>query len=119
MLTKTDWKSIPPYGKQNRSPIRQFAYTTVMEFMEVAEQGDVFEVTGYPEMSGSDTARMTDRVIQAIRTELFHAKKQGTIKTFRRKGRVFMEYPDPIRPYDLRKPNPYPGDLPRVVKTAI
>lgn len=114
MLTKTEWKAIPPYGKEKRSPIRQFAYQTVMEFIEVAEHGDVFEVTGYPEMSGADMCRMADRIIQAIRTELYHAKKQGDIKTFRRKGRVFMEYPEPVRPYVKPKPNPYPGDMPRV-----
>lgn len=119
MLTKTDWKDVPPYGNQGRSPIRQFAYKTVIEFFENSEVGDVFEVTGYPEMSGNDAMRMAEKVRGAIRTELWHLSKdydtRSDVNVFRRKGRLFMERKEPLNPVKIKpKPNPYPGDLPRV-----
>lgn len=117
MLTKTEWKNVPPYGKENRSPIRQFAYKTVIEFLEASKVGDVFEVTGFPEMSGVDAYRMADKVREAMRTELFHLRKdydaRSDVKIFRRKERLFMERTKPWKP-EPRKPNPYPGDMPRV-----
>ena len=114
MLTKTDWKAVPPYGKEGRSPIRQFAYKTVIEFLETSEVGDVFEVTGFPEMDGNDAMRMAEKVRGAIRTELWHLRKdcdmRSDVNIFRRKERLFMERVKPKQ----RKPNPYPGDMPRV-----
>lgn len=120
MLTKTDWKDVPPYGNQGRSPIRQFAYKTVLEFFEASEVGDVFEVTGYPEMSGCDVFRMAERVRGAIRTELYNMKTTGgldrreEVNLFRRNGRLFMERKKPLNPVKIKpKPNLYPGDFPR------
>lgn len=117
MLTKTDWKSIPPYGNQSRSPIRQFAYKTVIEFLEASKTGDVFEVTGFPEMAGNDAMRMAEKVRGAIRTELYYLKKdkdmRDEVNIFRRRERLFMERKEPWRPTQI-KPNPYPGDIPKV-----
>lgn len=123
MLTKTDWKAIPPYGKENRSPIRQFAYKTVLEFLENSEEGDVFEVTGFPSVEGNDTLRMADKVSQAMRTELWYLRKdydmRSDVKIFRRKERLFMERTRVRKPQEPIKRNPYPGDLPRVIKPAM
>lgn len=117
MLTKTDWKSVPPYGKENRSPIRQFAHKTVLEFLDASKTGDVFEVTGFPQMEGVDACRMADKVREAIRTELFYLKKdrdmRDEVKLFRRKSRLFIERKEPWVPRQVQR-NPYPGDMPRV-----
>lgn len=115
MLTKTDWKSVPPYGRESRSPIRQFAYRTVMEFLESAEEGDVFEVTGFPQMEGDDAIRMAEKVRSAMRTELWYLNKEKDLRRevniFRRKERLFIERKEPWR---APQGNPYPGELPRV-----
>ncbi len=117
MLTKTDWKTIPPYGREGRSPIRQFAYKTVIEFLEQSKVGDVFEVTGFPEMAGNDATRMAEKVRGAIRTELFYLKKdkdmRDKVNIFRRRDRLFMERKEPCRPAQVKQ-NPYPGDMPKV-----
>lgn len=118
MLTKIDWKNVPPYGAENRSPIRQFAYKTIVEFLENSEVGDVYEITGFPTIEGNDTLRMADKVSQAIRTELWHLRKDYDMrkdaKVFRRKERLFIERTEKWMPKVKVERNPYPGDMPKV-----
>lgn len=123
MLTKTDWKSVPPYGKENRSPIRQFAYATVMEFLENSKVGEVYEVTDCPEIPGNDALRMAEKVRGAMRTELWNLRKdydmRDEVNIFRRKERLFMERVKPrVKPAPMKR-NPYPGDAPKVADRTI
>ncbi len=112
MLTKTDWKSIPTRGRDERSAVRAFAHETAVEFMEGSSPGDVFEVTDWPQQDGVDASRMVERVRGAMRTELCCLRKakgfEGDINLFRRQGRLFIEREAPVRA--VRPANPYPGN---------
>lgn len=93
MLKKISREDLPPQCSRNgeRSPERQFAFETVVEFLKTAQEGDVYEVTGYPERKGEEPIKQLDRIAQALRTELWHMTKQRDVKVFRRRGRLFME----------------------------
>lgn len=76
-------------------------------------------MTGFPQMKGVDTLRMAEKVRGAIKTELWNIDKSsgrhGEVNVFRRKERLFMERKEPWEPEQAkRKPNPYPGDMPKV-----
>ena len=115
MLTQIEGKDIPAYGKGNRSPIRQFAYKTVIEFLENSKVGDVFEVTGFPAIKGNDKLRMAEKVAQAMRTELFYLYKdhdaRDDAKIFRRRERLFIER---VKRFTPQIRNPHHKNLPVV-----
>ena len=91
MLTAIERDQIPAFGGHPRSPIRQFALETVKEFLDISHEGDVYEVTGYPEMEGAQAERQRGRIAQAIGTELRHFEVQCEVRVFRRGCRIFLE----------------------------
>ena len=105
-------KDIPDYCAKEKSAIRKFALEALREFGGCAEVGDVMEVTGFPVVS-KDPIKNADKMMQALSQEMRNVECKE-IKRFRRKGRVFLERREPWEPYVSRKPNPYPGDIPRV-----
>ena len=76
--------------RYERGPARQFAYDTLVEFLRVAGPGDVAEVTEAPELS-ADPVKNADKVLNAVRAELFYMGKRGEVVAFRRRERMFLE----------------------------
>lgn len=128
MLTKIDHKDLPEPGGRQRSEMRNFAYDTLTEFVQVAEIGDVMEVTGFPVLVEDERANI-EKLMSAFSTEHRYIPEcEGYVRSFRRKGRVFLRMEEPLsvqaarnrRKYAeaeakvakeyARKPNPYPGD---------
>ena len=127
MLTKIEHKDLPEPGGRPRNEMRNFAYDTLTEFAQTAEIGDVYEVTGFPVLV-EDEAKNIDKLMSAISTEhRYMPEHEGHIKSFRRKGRVFLEMEVPLEvkaarfrkereeaerlvAKETRKPNPYPYD---------
>ena len=91
MLKPINKSEIPDYRGKNKSEMRKFAAEAVREFMEKAETGDVFEVTGAPNPKGWGEVALADKLIYAINAESAHVDRNGEVKPFRRKGRVFIE----------------------------
>ncbi len=112
MLTYLEPVEVRKLRLHDKSVYRQFANDTLREFLEQANVGDVFEVTGMPDGPEDATTRMR-KVRQAIDAERFYEDKRNDVKVFQRKGRLFLERTEPYVP-TKRKPNPYPGDLPKV-----
>lgn len=113
MITPISREDIPPYRDEPRSPMRQFAFEAAMDFMSLAKNGDVYEVTGYPGEGSEGWLRAVQSLTAALNTELYHLGRRSDVRVFRRRGRVFMEMREP-RVFPERARNPWPGDLPKV-----
>ncbi len=114
MIRAIDKREVPPVGGKTRSEARQFAFEAVGEFLEKAGEGDVYEVTGYPEVPAETKLSRASKIVQAIRTELWHFGKQRDVKVYRRRERIFLELPVPTVITPAKPRNPYPGDLPKI-----
>lgn len=120
MIEAIDRKDIPPQGGRERSPMRQFALGAVGEFLEVAQVGDVYEVTGWPDVPAETALHRAAKAVSAIDKELWHAGAEKRVKVYRRRERVFLEYKEPyeVKPArnEVRReaPRPYvwPDDFP-------
>lgn len=120
MIEAIDRKDIPPQGGRERSPMRQFAFGAVGEFLEVAQVGDVYEVTGWPDVPAETALHRAAKAVSALDTELWHFGAKDFAKVYRRRERVFLERREqrkvePARNEVRREaPRPYiwPDDFP-------
>lgn len=115
MLTAIELKDMPlkVRGKE-RSPMSVFAEETVTEFLDrFTDAGQIAEVTGWPVNDERDAVWNADKAAATLRSALFYHSREkdcrNHVKVSRSGSRVFMER-------KKRKPNPYPGDFPRVLK---
>lgn len=95
MLKQIDRRDVPSGPSKGRSPMREFARSTVDEFIASSEVGDVAEVDGWPDMTG-DGPRNVQKLANDLRTELYWQRRQngfgGEVKVMTRGGsRVFVE----------------------------
>lgn len=97
MLRMLDRSEVPTMRCAERSEVRRFAADTLREFLDVAQAGDVAEVTGAPE-AGGDAVRQAERVMSAIRTEAFYMDARTLVRAFRRRERMFLERVEPPEP---------------------
>lgn len=95
MIAAIERKDIPPQGNRERSAVRQFAFEAVGEFLEKSSPGDVYEVTGWPDIPAESEVQRSAKVVDAIRTEPWHFAKNGEAEAFRRRDRVFIERKEP------------------------
>ena len=90
MLVLLDAKDAPGTRRLEKSERRVFAERTLAEFFAAAKPGDVFEVTGMPELDADPKAN-ADKVAGALRTELFYAGRKADVTVYRRGERLFMQ----------------------------
>lgn len=95
MLKQIDRRDVPSGPSKGRSPMREFARSTIDEFIASSEVGDVAEVDGWPDMTG-DGPRNVQKLANDLRTELYWQRRQngfgGEVKVMTRGGsRVFVE----------------------------
>lgn len=95
MIAAIERKDIPPQGNRERSAVRQFAFEAVGEFLEKSSPGDVYEVTGWPDIPAESAIQRSAKVVGAIRTELWHFDKRSEAEVYRRRERVFLERKEP------------------------
>lgn len=120
MLTPISKADVPSYATgKPRSERRIFANESLTEFMSTAKVGDIVEVTELP-LGEGDTQKSFASVRQAFTEEAWSMSRgrdvdlRDEIRIFSRQGRLFLERMAP-KPKKIKpKPNPYPGDLPRV-----
>lgn len=113
MIEKIERDEVPPFGRGcPRSPMRQFAFEAVGQFLAEAREGDVYEVTGCPAEDGEDGRHANQRLSQALNTELHHLSRRRDVRVFRRGGRLFMERKAPASPIAqaARREAAHPGD---------
>lgn len=113
MLQLIDRADLPRRQGVDKSPVRVFAEQTIAEFEELVKGHEVVEVSGWPVNEERDAIWNAARARSEISTALFYMPGEDMrkkIKVSRSGTRVFMER---IGPYKS-KPNPYPGDLPKV-----
>ncbi len=103
----------------DKSIYREFANKTLIEFLEKAKVGDVFEVTGFPD-TGEDLTKLTQKIRQAIDTERFYEDKRSVVKVFQRKGRLFLERTETYEQRQQRlREEEQKQHTPRILKPAI
>ena len=95
MLNPIDRRDVPSGPSKGRSPMREFARSTVDEFITSSKTGDVAEVTGWPDVTG-DGPRNVQKLASDLRTELYWQRRQngfeGEVRVMTRGGaRVFLE----------------------------
>lgn len=121
MLTAIELKDMPLKVRgRERSPMSIFAEQTVTEFLEgFTELGQIAEVTGWPMNDERDDIWNANKAADTLRSVLFYRDREkdyrDDVKVSRSGSRVFMRRIKVIKP----KPNPYPGDSPRMLKPAI
>lgn len=89
MLTKVE-RSELTRCRQERSPLRLFADEVAREFLEVSHVGDVYEVTGAPDVGERGAARLAE----ALRSALYYLDRdmRKEVRVMTRNGsRVFLE----------------------------
>lgn len=109
MLKMLDKSEVPASRYTEKSELRRFAEATVKEFMAAASVGDVAEITGAPDTGAEGAIAKADKVMAAIRTELYYTDCRDKVKAFRRKERMFLERVEPWKPTRFR-PIPYPDN---------
>ena len=88
MIRKIPRAEVPPMGKP-RSPMRQFAFEAVRDFIASDPQtGDVFRVEGFV---GEGDPTVAGKVVSALDAEIHAAGRTKTIDAFRRREQVFLE----------------------------
>ena len=95
MLRKIDRRDVPSGPSKGRGPMREFAHSTVDEFIASSAAGDVAEVDGWPDATG-DGPRNVQKLANDLRSELYWQRRQngfeGEVKVMTRGGaRVFVE----------------------------
>lgn len=113
MIERIEREKVPPFGSGcPRSPMRQFAFEAVGQFLAEAREGDVYEVTGCPAEEGEDGRHANQRLSQALNTELHHLSMRRDVRVFRRGGRLFMERRAPAThiAHAARGEAAHPGD---------
>lgn len=114
MLKLIERNELPSKRRGEKSPVRIFAEQTIAEFEEMVRGHEVAEVTGWPVDKERDAIWNAARARSEISNALFYMDRESDarkrIKVSRSGCRVFMERTAPYR----TKPNPYPGDMPRV-----
>ena len=95
MLKQIDRRDVPSGPSKGRSPMREFARSTIDEFVASSKAGDVAEVDGWPDVTG-DGPRNVQKLASDLRTELYFQRRQngfdGEVKVMTRGGaRVFVE----------------------------
>lgn len=120
MLTTIELKDLPMRTRgTEKSPMYLFAEDTTKRFLESYEVGQIAEVTGWPTDDTRDAIWNASKAAQSIKDRLFYTNRdkdlRDEVKVFRSGSRVFMKRLEPIQEDPpKRKPNPYPGDFPRV-----
>lgn len=92
MIRQIPRAEVPPKNKP-RSPMRQFAFEAVRDFMSAEPKtGDVFKVEGFV---GEGDCAVAAKVVSALDAEIHAAGRRKTIDAFRRREQVFLEAVEP------------------------
>lgn len=120
MIAAIDRKDIPPQGGRERSPMRKFAFGAVGEFLEAAREGDVYEVTGWPDVPAESSLQRAAKAVSALDTELWHFGAKDIARVYRRRERVFLERKAPKpQPTKTKGPWKWPDDFPEAQQTNV